>query len=74
MLRTFKHENLVMEILQEMKKQAMVLMITHKLTSARKADLIYVIEEGKVREQGSHLELLEVKGLYQKFWNLQVVE
>jgi ATP-binding cassette subfamily B protein len=48
-----------------------VLLITHRFTTARRADLIYVMENGQIIESGNHEELLEKRGLYEKSWNEQ---
>jgi len=45
-----------------------VLMITHRLTTARAADHIHVMNQGRVIESGSHEELLAVQGLYAGSW------
>jgi ATP-binding cassette, subfamily B, bacterial len=44
------------------------LLITHRLTAASRADLIYVFKQGRVIESGSHQELLEKRGLYWNSW------
>jgi ATP-binding cassette subfamily B protein len=41
-----------------------VLVIAHRLSTIRKADLIIVLEQGRMAEMGSHAELMERKGLY----------
>lgn len=69
-----EHEARIVEFLQEFKHKSTILMITHKLTSARKADHIYVMEKGQVIESGNHAGLLEKGGLYSKYWKLQVVD
>lgn len=69
-----EHESLVASLLEEQKVHSTILLITHKLTTARKADKIYVLDEGQIVEEGNHKELLNKKGLYEKFWRLQVVE
>jgi ATP-binding cassette subfamily B protein len=38
------------------------------------ADRIYVLEQGKVAETGSHLDLLDEKGLYYAMWRQQIGE
>jgi ATP-binding cassette subfamily B protein len=48
-----------------------LLLITHRFTTARRADLIYVMENGQIVESGNHEELLEKRGLYEKSWNEQ---
>ncbi len=69
-----EHESLVTKLLEEQKKTSTILLITHKLTTARRADQIFVLEQGKIIESGTHQSLLKTKGLYQKFWNLQVID
>ena len=70
-----EHEARIMDILKELKKEKTIIMITHRMTTARKADKIYVIDKGEVIETGKHQELIKKKkGLYKKFWDLQVIE
>lgn len=69
-----EHEAKIMDILKESKKDKTIIMITHRMTTARKADKIYVIDGGEIIESGSHNELIErSQGIYKKFWDLQVV-
>jgi ATP-binding cassette, subfamily B, bacterial len=48
------------------------LVITHRFTTAMRADLIYVMAEGKVIEQGSHHSLLALGGHYASSWKTQM--
>ena len=50
------------------------LVIAHRLSTVTGADLIYVIDEGRVIEQGSHVELMARGGNYQRLYNLQFAE
>ncbi|GLW06047.1 hypothetical protein Misp01_11770 [Microtetraspora sp. NBRC 13810] len=48
-----------------------VLLITHRLASVRYADRIYVLDHGKVTEQGTHQQLMALGGLYAELYTLQ---
>ncbi len=48
-----------------------VLLISHRFSSVRSADRIYVLKEGKIVEQGSHAELMAQRGLYSELFRLQ---
>lgn len=48
------------------------LIITHRFTTAMRADLIYVMEAGKIVESGSHKELVSNNGRYAESWRKQV--
>ena len=45
--------------------------IAHRLSTIQRADIILVMDAGRVVEQGKHEELLEKKGLYYKLYNSQ---
>jgi ATP-binding cassette subfamily B protein len=58
--------------LQEFRQMAAdrtAVLITHRLTTARAADTIHVIDEGRVVESGSHNELLAIGGRYSQAWH-----
>jgi ATP-binding cassette subfamily B protein len=48
------------------------ILITHRLTTAMRADLIYVVDKGRVVESGSHEELMARDGLYTQSWTAQM--
>jgi ATP-binding cassette subfamily B protein len=50
------------------------LLIAHRLSTIMHADVIYVLEQGKIVETGSHASLLDQKGLYYAMWRQQVGE
>ena len=51
-----------------------VLMISQRITAVKEADLILVLEQGTIAEQGTHKELIERKGLYFKLYEQQLVD
>ena len=60
-------------IRQALKKhnQATTIIITHRITTAKQADKIIVLENGGVSAIGTHETLAQQEGLYQKLWNIQ---
>jgi ATP-binding cassette subfamily B protein len=49
-------------------------MIAHRLSTVRNADMIHVLEEGRIVESGSHEKLLRRKGIYAGLWRVQTGE
>lgn len=52
------------------KEQTMII-ITHRTTTAREADLILVLDKGRIAQAGTHEELVQQKGLYSDLWGIQ---
>lgn len=64
-------ENDIMEQIFELAKNKTVIVISHRLANTAKADMIYAMEKGEVRECGIHDKLVQKNGLYAKLWNAQ---
>ncbi|RJO59696.1 ABC transporter ATP-binding protein [Candidatus Parcubacteria bacterium] len=56
------------------KPHLMTILVAHRLSTVAHADRIYVLEKGRVVEQGSHSELLKNRGLYAALWREQIGE
>lgn len=61
----------VQAALEELMNNRTVLAIAHRLSTIRNADLIVVLEQGRIVEQGSHEELIELGGTYKRLYDLQ---
>jgi subfamily B ATP-binding cassette protein MsbA len=67
-------EKLVQEALDKLMENRTSLVIAHRLSTIQNADLILVIDNGKIIESGTHSELLEAHlGLYKKLKMMQTV-
>ena len=66
-----ENELALREGMAELLRGKTVLMIAHRLYSVRDADCIYVLDNGKLIESGTHRELLDENGLYAHLWAVQ---
>jgi subfamily B ATP-binding cassette protein MsbA len=64
-------ESLVQEALDALMSNRTTFVVAHRLSTIRKADRVFVIENGKIKETGTHDALLELNGLYAKLYNIQ---
>lgn len=64
-------EKLVQEALEKLMRDRTTLVVAHRLSTIRKADLICVLHEGHIVEQGKHEELLRKNGYYAKLVAMQ---
>ena len=67
-------EAAIQRSLDILKQDRTVIVIAHRLSTVRNADIIYVLENGNVVESGNHESLLEVNGVYAKLWSVQTGE
>ena len=70
-LDTSSEERLVRRLLDQTRGSVTSLLITHRLALARRTDRIYVLERGRLVEEGSHTELLRVQGRYASAFAMQ---
>ncbi len=64
-------EQAILSALREIAKGHTSFMIAHRLSTIVDADIIIVMDQGQIAEQGSHYELLKLDGLYTKLWKAQ---
>jgi ABC-type multidrug transport system fused ATPase/permease subunit len=67
-------ERLVQDALNTLMSGRTSFVIAHRLSTIRKADVIFVIDEGQIKETGKHDELITLNGIYANLVNLQGVE
>lgn len=66
-------ENMIQEAIEQITKGRTSIIIAHRLATVQHADVIMVMEKGKIIEMGNHQELLRKDGAYKKLYDLQFV-
>jgi ATP-binding cassette subfamily B multidrug efflux pump len=69
-----KTELMIREALDRLLKGRTAVVIAHRLSTIQHADRILVFHKGRLREQGSHQELLAMRGIYYRLYQLQYKE
>lgn len=64
-------EDKIMKVVQELAKEKLVILISHRLANVVKVDCIYVVKAGEITESGTHTELLEHGGDYSTLFKAQ---
>ena len=64
-------ERYIQKSLEKLAKNRTTIVIAHRLSTVRNADEILVLDEGGIRERGSHAELMRRGGLYARYYNMQ---
>ena len=64
-------EEMIMDVIRELSKTKMILFISHRLSNVVDSDCIYMMKDGKIKEQGTHKQLMYQKGAYQKLFEKQ---
>jgi len=57
-------ERLIQEAISQMAKKRTTLIVAHRLSTIRRADRILVMHHGRIREQGTHKELMDLREIY----------
>ncbi|MCB0324662.1 MAG: ATP-binding cassette domain-containing protein [Bdellovibrionales bacterium] len=68
------NELLVQQALERLMANRSTLVIAHRLSTVQHADLVLVLREGKIEQQGTHRELMEVEGLYRTLVSHQLLD
>lgn len=69
-----KTEAAILEAIERQKKDRTVVLITHRITAARRCDRIVVLDQGEIIEEGTHEALIRTRGLYAAFASEQELE
>lgn len=64
-----ENEYMIQKAISEITKDKTVIMIAHRLSTVKNVDKIYVVENGRIIEQGNHDSLVEDGGLYSRMWD-----
>ncbi|SEQ38040.1 ATP-binding cassette, subfamily B [Lachnospiraceae bacterium RM5] len=67
----FATENIIFDMIYNKFRKKTMLIVAHRLATVKNCDKIIVMDEGKIAEQGTHDELLELKGKYYRLWEMQ---
>lgn len=62
---------MIRQALKKKKNKQTMIIITHRSTTAKEADLIIVLDQGKIAQIGKHEELVQQEGLYKELWGIQ---
>ncbi len=65
-------ERMIHQAMVNVMKNRTTFVIAHRLSTVREADLIVVLKDGQIAEQGTHEELLAAKGIYRNIYELQL--
>ena len=65
-------EELIMNVIHELAKTKTVLLISHRLANVVKSDHIYFLQDGQIKEHGSHTELMNQNGAYKHLYEAQM--
>lgn len=64
-----ENEYLIQKAISEITKDKTVIMIAHRLSSFKNVDKIYVVENGRIVEEGNHHTLIDSGGIYSRMWD-----
>ena len=67
-------ERYIQDAIEALRKEITILVVAHRLSTIRNADRIFVLEEGRIVESGSHKDLMELNGRFRQLYNMQFQE
>lgn len=67
-------ERYIQDAIEALRKEITIFVVAHRLSTIRNADRIFVLEEGRIVESGSHKYLMELNGRFRQLYNMQFQE
>ncbi len=67
-------EKIILNTLEQLNGKKTIILISHKLSLIQNVDTIFVIDSGKIIEQGKHKDLVVLDGVYKKLWKMEVCD
>lgn len=67
-------EETILNNLKEVSSNKSTIIVSHRISTAKNADRIIVLEDGKIIQEGTHIELIEVNGYYKSLYAKQLLE
>ncbi|HHW93368.1 MAG TPA: ABC transporter ATP-binding protein/permease [Clostridiaceae bacterium] len=64
-------ESVILKVMKDMAQDHIVILVSHRLYAGKDADKIYVLDDGKITEEGTFEELLARNGIYRQLWQAQ---
>ena len=70
----FHLEKIILNTLEQLRGKKTIILISHKLSLILNVDKIFVVDSGKIIEQGQHMNLVALGGVYKKLWKMEVCD
>ena len=67
-------EKIILNTLEQLRGKKTIILISHKLSFMHNVDKIFVVDSGKIIEQGQHKNLVALDGVYKKLWKMEVCD
>ena len=67
-------EKIILNTLEQLRGKKTIILISHKLSLILNVDKIFVVDSGKIIEQGQHKNLVALDGVYKKLWKMEVCD